>query len=660
MTSTYTANKVYQLQGTGDNPNTWGSLLNTNVFTIIDKNLGGRLSISVAGSSNVTLTQSQADNAYHTMTGLLTGNIDYIFPNQGGFFILKNSSTGSFTVTAKPTGGSGIAIQQGSVTPVFINPDTTALTALFDTLPSLNVSGSTAPAVGMYLQAANVLGLTSRGVIAVVVQNPASPVNYITLSGQATGNAPFIQANGSDTNIALLLATKGTGAFGMYTNSNVLQMQVSHTASAVNYVNITGAATTASPVISATGTDTHVGLLFNAKGTAGFGFRANAGTETLLALTANGSGVNYLSINSAQTGANPIVLAQGSDTNVATGISSKGTGSVIFYTNATSQTQFVVAHTASAVNYLQLTGAATGGNPTHQATGSDTNIGFNYITKGSGDHVFCTNASNTTIQFKATHTASAVNFVKATGAATGNNPILGVGGSDTNVSLILAPQGSGGVGIGNTAPKCLFHAGNADDTPSSPNLIGTFSAAGAVSLAVRDNTNNIESFIHAGSSQGIVGTITAHAFVIRANNTDCIQAGTTGEIYFPNLGTTASAANAFLNSGSSPANQLLRSTSSKRYKRDIIMLDSKDADRIMKLRPVTYRSKAAADDPDRIFYGLIAEEVAEVAPSLVNYIEDQDGNLIPDGVQYDRLPILMLDALKRIESRVSRIDGGIV
>lgn len=143
MASTYTSNKNYQLQATGDNANTWGTILNTNVFTIIDSNLGGRLSISVAGSSDVTATQAQAANLKHTLTGVLTGNISYILPNAGGFFSVKNSTTGSFSVTVKPLGGTGIVVPQGSTMLLFMNPDTGAAEQLFDTLSSgINVYDS--------------------------------------------------------------------------------------------------------------------------------------------------------------------------------------------------------------------------------------------------------------------------------------------------------------------------------------------------------------------------------------------------------------------------------------------------------------------------------------------------------------------------------------
>lgn len=117
--------------------------------------------------------------------------------------------------------------------------------------------------------------------------------------------------------------------------------------------------------------------------------------------------------------------------------------------------------------------------------------------------------------------------------------------------------------------------------------------------------------------------------------------GTSGSVALPNIGTTASAANAFLDSGS--FNNLLRSTSSIRYKRDVHTLCAERArDIIRGLRVVSYRSKAPSDDPKRVHYGLIAEEVAKLDTALVTF--DAQGR--PDGVQYERVAMLMLPLLQ--------------
>jgi hypothetical protein len=155
-----------------------------------------------------------------------------------------------------------------------------------------------------------------------------------------------------------------------------------------------------------------------------------------------------------------------------------------------------------------------------------------------------------------------------------------------------------------------------------------------------------------------------------------------GNNYFPNIGTTASAANSFLNSGSTPSNELLRSTSARRYKRMIEDLDDRYADNILKLRPVWYRSAIPTDRQEWSHYGLIAEEVADIDPRLVNWgyrdeawetVQRAEGDLkvyerrlkegaqlVPDGVAYERLTVLLLNLVKRqqdwIESVRSKLD----
>jgi hypothetical protein len=214
MTTTYTANKGYPKQGTGDNANTWGVILNTGIFDVVDANLGGRLSIDCSGSSNVTPNATQAANIYQKMTGTLTGNIDYRLPAAaGGIYLLKNSTSGAFTLTAKPLGGAGLVVPQGTTIATFLNPDTGTLTGLFDSLPNLGITSSTTPAGGngIYLPSAGTIGIYANSALAAIIANPSSAVNYLALSGSATGSALGISAVGSDTNIDISLTPKGTG-----------------------------------------------------------------------------------------------------------------------------------------------------------------------------------------------------------------------------------------------------------------------------------------------------------------------------------------------------------------------------------------------------------------------------------------------------------------
>jgi hypothetical protein len=163
---------------------------------------------------------------------------------------------------------------------------------------------------------------------------------------------------------------------------------------------------------------------------------------------------------------------------------------------------------------------------------------------------------------------------------------------------------------------------------------------------------------------------------------------------FPNITTTASGANAFLDSADS--NRLYLSTSSIAYKRDVEDLDSTLADKILGLRPVWYRSKCKTDCQEWSWYGLIAEEVAEVDPRFVHYgyqedayelvdvtetvqlqpddprlkegIETEevtrqrrqlkaDAQRVPNGVAYERLVVPLLDIIKRQKSQLESFEA---
>jgi hypothetical protein len=173
-------------------------------------------------------------------------------------------------------------------------------------------------------------------------------------------------------------------------------------------------------------------------------------------------------------------------------------------------------------------------------------------------------------------------------------------------------------------------------------------------------------------------------FRTRAANTlaDRMTLAASGALRLPGIGTTAGAANAFLDPGD--GNRLLRSTSSERYKRDIEDLERTRAEAVLDLRPVWYRSTAPADRVDWSWYGLIAEEVAAVDPRLVHWgyqdgdyeivdtVDPETGEavstrhlkpeavLVPDGVQYERLTVLLIDVVRRLREQVDALEARLV
>ena len=72
------------------------------------------LSKSVAGGSNVTLTEIESRYPVIDLTGAITANINVIVTTTPKLLLVKNSTTGAFTITVKTSAGSGIVVSQGT------------------------------------------------------------------------------------------------------------------------------------------------------------------------------------------------------------------------------------------------------------------------------------------------------------------------------------------------------------------------------------------------------------------------------------------------------------------------------------------------------------------------------------------------------------------
>jgi len=130
MPSTYTSRIRLDMQGTGDNSNTWGTALNTGVISITDDAIAGYAQISFA-AANVTLTANnaagdQARMAFLEPIGALTANVQMVIPSVSKGYWIKNSTTGAYAVSVGTLGATGVNIPQGGTTYVICNGSATA------------------------------------------------------------------------------------------------------------------------------------------------------------------------------------------------------------------------------------------------------------------------------------------------------------------------------------------------------------------------------------------------------------------------------------------------------------------------------------------------------------------------------------------------------
>ena len=220
MASTYTPLGVEKM-ATGENAGTWGTKTNTNL-EIIEQLAGGYASQAVSGTGDTALAVSDgatgATMAHRVieLTGTITGNITVSIPlDAQQLYVIKNSTSGAYTVEFQYTSGSGT-----SVTWATTDKGTKLLYAKADdgTNPNIVDVGfsqitGTETLTNKTLSSPKIdTGLfDTNGNESILFTATSSAINEITVTNAAASGDPAISATGGDTNIDLNLVAKGTG-----------------------------------------------------------------------------------------------------------------------------------------------------------------------------------------------------------------------------------------------------------------------------------------------------------------------------------------------------------------------------------------------------------------------------------------------------------------
>jgi len=219
MASSYSTDLKLELMVTGENSGTWGDKTNTNL-NLLQQAIAGYEAIDVA-SADVTLamtnaTISNARNMVLSLTGTLAANRNVNVPDgiEKTYIVADNTTRAGFTLTIKTVSGTGVTIPAGKTVMVF--SDGTNVVDIFflkdvveDTTPQL---GGNLDANGnnILIDGGNFIG-DENGLEQIKFATTASAVNELTATNAATGNAPEVSATGDDTNIDLNLTPKGIG-----------------------------------------------------------------------------------------------------------------------------------------------------------------------------------------------------------------------------------------------------------------------------------------------------------------------------------------------------------------------------------------------------------------------------------------------------------------
>jgi hypothetical protein len=189
------------------------------------------------------------------------------------------------------------------------------------------------------------------------------------------------------------------------------------------------------------------------------------------------------------------------------------------------------------------------------------------------------------------------------------------------------------------AGNLIFHTNNTERAriDSSGNLlVGTTSASAR--LTVVSSTAN-------SSSKGIQINNSAGTELLAILSDGAFYTGTASSS--PYNTTTGAGANVHVDS----AGRLFRSTSSLKYKKEVNNATRGLAE-VLQLRPVTYKGKSAADG-DKVFGGLIAEEVHEAGlTEFVQYADDGS----PDALAYGNMVSLCIKAIQEQQAIISAME----
>jgi hypothetical protein len=220
MVSSYSTDLKLELMVTGENAGTWGDITNTNLV-ILQQAIAGYQSIALNATTGATLTfsngaLSDGKNAVIELTGTITGNVSVIIPDGiEKTYLVKNNTTGAFTVQIKTTSGTGptFATTDKGIKLVYSNGTDVIDSALqklsSDYAPTLSANLSTN---SKNIQVASTYGIIDENSNEQIkFSTTASATNEITIANAAASANPTISATGGDTNIGLTLTPKGIG-----------------------------------------------------------------------------------------------------------------------------------------------------------------------------------------------------------------------------------------------------------------------------------------------------------------------------------------------------------------------------------------------------------------------------------------------------------------
>lgn len=126
MPSTPTTLLRLELQGTGENTNTWGIKLNSSTIALIDSAIAGRTVVpNPLSGGTLSATNYSADQARQPVlhfSGTVSSNLPYNVGATAKWYLVKDTTTGG-NITFQTTAGTGVVLAKSGYTVVAVTAD---------------------------------------------------------------------------------------------------------------------------------------------------------------------------------------------------------------------------------------------------------------------------------------------------------------------------------------------------------------------------------------------------------------------------------------------------------------------------------------------------------------------------------------------------------
>ena len=250
-------------------------------------------------------------------------------------------------------------------------------------------------------------------------------------------------------------------------------------------------------------------------------------------------------------------------------------------------------------------------------------------------------------------------------------------GGVINANNAIVPSSNASISLGkyNELGWSNIYIGNADNTYNGLQMI---QSGQSLNMCGRDSEGrfifgNNESVIHY-VNKNVDTTTTGNAFKFTSGDNDADN--NTGSVWFFGASdTTSRYIGSYLvynRTYTNTANMCVTSngvfgrstSSSQRYKRDIVMADIDDLKCLYDLPIKKFKYKndyIAADDElyDKYLYGFIVEDLESILPCAVQHTNDEDGTVIPEMWNSNIIVPSLLKLIQDLNTRLKNIEEGV-